>query len=137
MCITLGMSLSVLVKADLSVIVHPNNPIKSLSHKDVQRLFLGRSVMFPSTTTKIYAIDHDENSQVYASFYSKVIKMKSNKLKKYRAYYLFSGKGRLPLILDKPDDVINRVAVTENAISYVNIDNVPDNVKVVFTMPTN
>ncbi|MFT6153882.1 MAG: ABC-type phosphate transport system substrate-binding protein [Bermanella sp.] len=130
------MSLTILVKADLAVIVHPNNPIKSLSHKDVQRLFLGRSVMFPATKTKIYAIDHAEDSDVYASFYSNVVKMNSNKLKKYRAYYLFSGKGRLPLILDKPDEVINRVAAIENAISYVNVNNISDKVKVVYIMPT-
>ena len=134
--LTLGMSLAVLAKADLAVIVHPNNPIKSLSHKDVQRLFLGRSLMFPSTETKIYAIDHKENSQVYSRFYTDVIKMNSNKLKKYRAYYLFSGKGRLPLILDKPADVIDRVAVTENSISYVHSSDISDRVKVVFIMTT-
>jgi ABC-type phosphate transport system substrate-binding protein len=133
--VSLGLSLTCLVKADIAVIVHPNNPIKSLSHKDVQRLFLGRSVMFPNTSTKIYAVDHSDNSQVFKGFYDHVINMKSNKLKKYRAYYLFSGKGRLPLSLAGTNNVINMVAETENAISYINVDDASDKVKIVFTMP--
>jgi ABC-type phosphate transport system substrate-binding protein len=133
--VSLGLSLTFLVKADIAVIVHPNNPIETLSHKDVQRLFLGRSLMFPHSTTKIYAIDHSDNSPTYNGFYEDVINMKSNKLKKYRAYYLFSGKGRLPLSLVGTANVINQVAETENAISYINTRYVSDKVKVVFTMP--
>ena len=121
--------------ADVAVIVHPSSPVNSLSHKQVQKLFLGRSLMFPDTETKVYSIDQNESSQIFQVFYEKVIRMKTNKLKKYRAYYLFSGKGRLPLPLNDSNEVIERVSRTENAISYVNVNEVSDKVKVVYTMP--
>lgn len=123
------------VKAEVSIIVHPNNPVKALTHKQVQRLFLGRIVMFPETKTKIYAIDQNEGSKIYQYFYEQVVNMNTTKLKKYRAYYLFSGKGRLPLAVDKTEDVVKYVENTENAISYVDSQSVTDKVKVIFTIP--
>ena len=127
--------LAVPVSADVAIIVHPNNPIESLTHKEVQRLFLGRILMFPNTKTKIYSIDQNEESPIFKRFYEKVVNMNATKLKKYRAFYLFSGKGRLPLVVDKKEDVIRHVSTTENSISYVDSKYVTSGVKVVFTMP--
>lgn len=127
--------LAVPVSADVAIIVHPNNPIESLTHKEVQRLFLGRILMFPNTKTKIYSIDQNEESPIFKRFYEKVVNMNATKLKKYRAFYLFSGKGRLPLVVDKKEDVITYVSTTENSISYVDSKYVTSGVKVVFTMP--
>ncbi len=131
-----GSLMSSMTMAEVAVIVHPKNPVQSLTHKQVQRLFLGRSLMFPKTETKVYSIDQNEESPVFSHFYENVIQMNINKLKKYRAYYLFSGKGRLPLPLESSNEVIERVANNQNAISYVNINEVSGaDVKVVFTMP--
>lgn len=127
--------LTVPVSADVAIIVHPNNPIESLTHKEVQRLFLGRILMFPNSKTKIYSIDQNEESPIFKRFYEKVVNMNATKLKKYRAFYLFSGKGRLPLVVDKKEDVIRHVSTTENSISYVDSKYVTSGVKVVFTMP--
>lgn len=134
--IVVGLAVSISAMAEVAVIVHPKNPVQSLTHKQVQRLFLGRSLMFPKTETKVYSIDQNEESPVFSHFYENVIQMNINKLKKYRAYYLFSGKGRLPLPLESSNEVIERVANNQNAISYVNINEVRGaDVKVVFTMP--
>lgn len=131
-----GSLMSSVALAEVAVIVHPKNPVQSLSHKQVQKLFLGRALMFPSTETKVYSIDQSEESPVFSHFYENVIQMNINKLKKYRAYYLFSGKGRLPLPLESSNEVIDRVANNINAISYVNLNEVnSEQVKVVFTMP--
>ena len=119
--------------ADVAVIVHPNSPVNSLSHKDVQKLFLGRTLMFPNTETKVYSIDQSESSEIFSRFYEKVIRMNTNKLKKYRAYYLFSGKGRLPLPMKNSEEVVERVSNTQNAISYVDVRDVSEKVKVVYT----
>ena len=132
--ITLIISLcfSVSVLSDVAVIVHPNNPISALSQKEIQRLFLGRMHMFPNSTTKVESVDQKEGSRVYQDFYRKVIKMSAAKLKRYRAYYLFSGKGKLPSATRQPS-VVDHVSTTENAISYVHVNDVNDRVKVVYT----
>jgi len=134
-CMSFSVILTVPVSADVAIIVHPNNPIESLTHKEVQRLFLGRILMFPNSKTKIYSIDQNEESPIFKRFYEKVVNMNATKLKKYRAFYLFSGKGRLPLVVDKKEDVIRHVSTTENSISYVDSKYVTSGVKVVFTMP--
>jgi ABC-type phosphate transport system substrate-binding protein len=131
----LGLGVSLTAQAELAVIVHPSNPVTELSQTQVQKLFLGRSLMFPNTETKVYSIDQDESSPIFKRFYEKVIQMNVSKLKKYRAYYLFSGRGRLPLSLDNTNEVIDRVSRTENAISYVHLKDTSDKVKVVYTMP--
>jgi ABC-type phosphate transport system substrate-binding protein len=123
---------SVLSSAELAVIVHPNNPLNSLSHKQVQRLFLGRMHMFPDSDVIVDSVDQKEESFVYQKFYQDVIRMSASKLKRYRAYYLFSGKGKLPAPTNKKS-VLDHVSKIENAISYVPMDQVNDSVKVVFT----
>lgn len=131
--ITLLISIS--ASADLAVIVHPNSPVTSLSHKQVQKIFLGRTSMYPNTETRVYSIDQSESSEMFQLFYEDVISMSISKLKKYRAYYLFSGKGRLPLPSSSSKQILDLVATTENAISYVDLDEVNEKVKVVFTLP--
>lgn len=116
---------------DVVVIVHPDNPVSSLSQKEIQRLFLGRMHMFPNSNTKVESVDQEEGSSVYQEFYRKVINMSAGKLKRYRAYYLFSGKGKLPIGTHGPS-VVDHVSSTENAISYVDISEVNDKVKVVY-----
>lgn len=121
------------VSADIAVVVHPDNPIKKLSQKDVQRLFLGRMDHFPNTRLKVESLDDKEGSQPYLNFYGQVIRMSASKLKRYRAYYLFSGKGKLPASLNGADNLIKYVAQANGAIAYVPLEKVTDKVKVVYT----
>jgi len=118
--------------AEMAVIVHPNNPLNTLTQKQVQRLFLGRMLMFPNSKTKVDSVDQDEDSEIYRRFYRDVIKISASKLKRYRAYYLFSGKGTLPSPTMN-HSVVAHVAEIENAISYVPMTEVNESVKVVYT----
>lgn len=116
---------------DVAVIVHPSNPLTSLSQKQVQRLFLGRMHMFPDSNVKVDSIDQIEGSSVYENFYKLVINLSASKLKRYRAYYMFSGKGKLPSQTDS-QSVVDHVSTSVNAISYIPMDEVDDRVKVVY-----
>ena len=118
--------------ADVVVIVNPDNPISALSKKDVQRLFLGRMHEFPNSNMKVEAIDSDEGSKEYESFYANIIKMSRSKLKRYRAYFLFSGKGRLPLQLNSSNKIVNYIATHKNAIAYIDRSEISNKVKVVY-----
>ena len=128
--LSLLASLSAISYGEIAVIVNPDNPISKLSKKDIQRLFLGRLQRFPDSDLKVESIDNDEGSQLYQSFYKQVINMSASKLKRYRAYYLFSGKGKLPEPLANSSRVISHVASSKNAIGYVNSSDVNKDVKV-------
>jgi ABC-type phosphate transport system substrate-binding protein len=120
------------IQADIVVVVHPDNPITSLTKKDVKRLFLGRMHNFPNSDIKVESIDHAEGSADYDKFYSSIINMNKSKLKRYRAYYLFSGKGRLPTQIKTASKVLKYIANTKNAIAYIDKKNITDSVKVVY-----
>ena len=119
-------------QADMVVIVNPENPITSLSKKDVQRLFLGRMHQFPDTDMKVESIDNSESSEEYERFYATIINMNKSKLKRYRAYYLFSGKGRLPTQIENTQKILNYISTTKNAIAYMDEANINNTVKVVY-----
>ncbi len=125
--------LAVNIQADIVVVVNPENPIHSLSKKDVQRLFLGRMHKFPDSDMKVEPIDNSEKSDDYENFYSNVINMNKSKLKRYRAHYLFSGKGRLPTQIKSTLNIVQYVSTTRNAIAYMDKNQVTEKVKIVYS----
>ena len=123
--------------ADIVVIIHPQNPIQQLSQGEVSRLFMGRIHLFPRTNEKIRLLDQPESASTFQSFYKKLINIRINTLKRYRAAYLFSGKGKLPIILDSNQAVKEYVSAHKDAIGYINDSELDTSVKVVFryTLP--
>jgi ABC-type phosphate transport system substrate-binding protein len=132
--VMLACSLLILdVKADIVVVVNPSNPIESLSKKDVQRLFLGKMHKFPNSNMKVESVDNSDKSKDYDVFYSSVIDISKSKLKRYRAYYLFSGKGRLPTQIKDTKGIIQYISITKNAIAYMDKSQVTNEVKVIYS----
>lgn len=122
-------------KADLVVVVHPNNPVNTMTAKEIQRLFLGRMSLFPNTQVKVNAVDQPQSNPAYKAFYKNVVKMSPSKLKRYRAYYLFSGKGRLPRPMKSSSAALQYVAENIGAITYLNKADLTAGLKVIFEMP--
>ena len=121
--------------ADIAVIVNPHNPVSALTQDDLQKIFLGRMPLFPQTDREIHAIDLPDSSTTFAAFYRRVVKLDGTRLKRYRAYYLFSGRGRLPEEAQNQADVIDRVSKDETAIGYVDCRKVTDVVRVLTVLP--
>lgn len=118
--------------AEVAVIVHPQSPITQLTSRQVKKIFLGRLRMIPNANIEPDIIDQKETQSTYHYFYTKIINMKPAKLKRYRASYLFSGKGTLPTKLDDNASVLKYVSENRSAIGYVQSDTVDDSVKVVY-----
>ena len=121
--------------ADIAVIVNPHNPVATLTPDDLQKIFLGRMPLFPQTDREIHAIDLPDSSTTFAAFYRRVVKLDGVRLKRYRAYYLFSGRGRLPEEAQNQADVIDRVSRDETAIGYVDCRKVTEAVRVLMVLP--
>lgn len=128
------MITSVPVSADLAVVVHPANALAGLTEDDVRRIFMGRMRMFPDSDASIEAVDQDEDSNAFSRFYSAIARLTPAKLKRQRASYLFSGKGRLPASLQDDASVIEFVASHPEAIGYVELDKLDARVKAVLTV---
>ncbi len=128
--------LSAPVQADIAVIVHPENPLHAIETSELQRIYLGRMRMFPDSSQGIETVDQPEDSARFSSFYQSLTRLTPAKLKRQRASYLFSGKGRLPIVMQDDATVKQHVASTPAAIGYVQADQVDDTVKVVATVKT-
>lgn len=120
--------------ADIAVVVHPENSIDRLSKHQVKKLFLGRLRMLPGTGLEANVVDQSEQQPSFSVFYSKLIKMGPAKLKRYRAAYLFSGKGKLPQKLEDSVQVKVHVASNQSAIGYIDAELVDESVKVVYIL---
>lgn len=122
-------------QADIAVIVHPDSPIETLSDLELKRIFLGRLGRWPNAKEDIEVIDILSDNPLYEQFYTEIINFKINKLKRYRAAFLFSGKGALPKVLTDQSAVIKAILDDPYKIGYVETENLQGNERVVFTWP--
>ena len=120
--------------ADVSVVVHPSSNIESLTTKQIKKLFLGRLRMLPNTGREAVVVDQGVNSLPHKRMYSELVRMTPANLKRYRAAYLFSGKGRLPITVEGDDQVKDFVAGSRSAIGYIDAASVDDSVKSVYLL---
>ena len=120
--------------ADVSVVVHPDSNIDVLTKKQIKKLFLGRLRMLPYTGKEALVVDQVADSLSHKVMYSKLVKMTPTNLKRYRAAYLFSGKGRLPVKADGDDQVKKLVAGSLSAIGYIDAEALDDSVKSVYLL---
>ncbi len=126
--------ISVSCYADVAVVVHPSSSIESLTTRQVKKLFLGRLRMLPNTGREAAVVDQDADSASHKLLYSKLINMTPVKLRRYRAAYLFSGKGTLPVMVKGDEKVKDFVADSLSAIGYIDAALVDDSVKSVYLL---
>lgn len=122
-------------RADIAVIVHPQNTLASLDPQGLKKIFLGRMPLFPDSHREIHPIDLPDEDPVFVAFYRQVVELEGTDLKRYRAYYLFSGRGRLPAQAATADDVINKVATEIGAIGYIDARAVTPAIRVILILP--
>lgn len=117
------------------VIVNKANPVDTLTRQQIKQIFLGRLRRFPGVDQEMNVKDLATNSDAYKDFYEHVIQMAPERLKRYRARYLFSGQGRLPKVIESQATLLARIAQDKYAIGYVSLDQdvaLSDNVRVIF-----
>lgn len=132
--LVVALLISAPVFADIAVIVNPANPVATLSEDDVRRIFMGRMRLFPDSNESVEALDQEEESAAFGDFYQAIARLTPAKLKRQRASYLFSGKGRLPTTLKDDAAVLEYVASHPGAIGYVTQEKLDTRVKTVMVM---
>jgi ABC-type phosphate transport system substrate-binding protein len=135
-CVLLGLLISVNVHADIALVVHPDNPMASLSEKQAKRIFMGKMRLYPDTNQVIRVLDLPLDDPTREAFYRQLVSMDSTRLARYRASYLFSGKGALPEALPNADAVAADLREHSNAIGYLDAAVVPEGLRVLLLLKT-
>ena len=125
------LSMSTVVCADTSVIVHPDNKIE-LNSKDIQRIFLGKRNEFTSGKETI-PINQPFGTKARTEFIEAIIKKTETQARTYWAVLLFTGAGMSPREEKDPEIIKKTVAENPNAISYIDSALVDASVRVVYT----
>ena len=113
----------------IAVIVHPANPVASLSTADVMRLYLGKTRVFPDQSPA-RLVSLSDGVSPRREFDARVLNKSPNQVRAYWAQQIFTGRGTPPRELSTPADVRRFVASNPSAVGYLEPEMVDASVKV-------
>ncbi|MCG7544296.1 hypothetical protein MHM93_08885 [Pseudoalteromonas sp. MM17-2] len=117
----------------IAVIVNKANPTQSLTTKQLVDLYMGRLIAFPSGEHAA-PLDMQPDSLLREQFYQGLTKRPIGSINAYWSRVKFSGHAKPPLTMASSAEVIKRVREIDNAIGYVKLKEVTNDVKVVYTL---
>jgi len=112
--------------ADIAVVVHPENPLSSMSSEEVAAVYLGRNAA-------LRPIDLPERGGLYNWFYYRVTGQDPTRAKIAWAKHFDKIP---PVQVTSSAEAMRRVAANKKAIAYVDVRVVDPSVKIVMTIPT-
>lgn len=125
-------------QADLAVIVHPDNPVQTLTQKQVSDLYLGRTRHFSvaESTAPIRAAVYElpADNPLRENFFHALNGMPIKQLNAYWARLRYSGEVLPPPVLPDSRAVLQMVSHDRNAIGYVDAAVVDNSVKIVLRL---
>ena len=132
-CLGLLLAMSVPSMAEdtsFKLIVNAQNPVQSLTHEQVSKLFLRKTTQW-SAGGLVLPVDQAEGSRVREGFTGAVHHKTVGAVKSYWQQQLFSGRGVPPPEKGSDADVTAYVSSNEGAIGYVSMNAKLGGVKVV------
>lgn len=131
LCIgTITTSGAVCWSADIAVVVNRENPVETLTPRQVSHIYLGRSRIFP-TGEWVFPLEREINSAIRADFYKLLNGMSLKRLNAYWARLQFSGQVQPPVVIEESDDLLYQVMNNTRAIAYMALEDVNASVKVI------
>jgi len=124
-----GLMFTSISYAETAVIVHPSNTI-TMSKKDIQRIFLGKSKIFPGGRVAI-PIDLSLLNPARKKFGKAVLGKSILQVKSYWARTVFTGRGIPPKEADGQEELKKLVAANPNTIGYIDASSLDNSVKVI------
>jgi ABC-type phosphate transport system substrate-binding protein len=129
----LFLLLSAEIAADIALVTHPANSLKTLDIADARRLFLKQTNEFPDGNHAQVAM-LSKQSGVRRAFAEQVLNMSDSQLKTYWAKYIFTGQNRPPREFSSEEAMKHWIATTPGALGYLHVSEVDDSVKVLRTV---
>lgn len=115
-------------RAELVIIVNPQNAATRMFPSQAAQFFLGGSVLFTP-------IEQPEGSAIRAEFDKKVLEKTPAQVEAIWSKIVFTAKGKPPKECKSSAEVKKAVAENVNAIGYIEKAAVDDTVKVIATVP--
>ncbi|PLX92627.1 MAG: hypothetical protein C0620_09165 [Desulfuromonas sp.] len=115
------------------MIIHPDNPVETLSQRQVIDIFMGREVRFPNGATAI-PVDQAPNSPVRERYYQQLIGKSIAQINAYWARLLFTGRATPPRVLGSNEAVMDTVLNNRDVIAYIDRADLTDQVKIIYTL---
>ena len=113
------VSLGLAVQAQsFKVVVNTNNPVSSLTKKELSDIFLKKHLKWQSGEVVI-PVDLSSKSSVREDFSNQVHGKSVSAVKSYWQQFVFAGKGTPPVEKNNDDEVIDFVKRTPGAVGYV------------------
>jgi ABC-type phosphate transport system substrate-binding protein len=126
----LGIGVVCSARAEIVVVVNPNNPIESFSRRELVDLYMGRTQSF-SDGSMALRLDLPPDSQVRGDFYRGLVNKSVAEVNAYWAKLLFTGRASPPQVMDNSQSVLKAVRENKNAVGYIDSKDVDSSVKVV------
>ena len=112
------------------IIVHADNPIDSLTKKDVSRMFM-KKVTAWENGEKVDAIDLRSSSDARQEFSREILGIGVPQVRSYWQKMSFSGRGTPPMEFESDAEAIDFVRDNPGALGYVSADvDLGDGIKV-------
>jgi len=100
------------------VVVHPDNPVRSLSRAEVSNMFLRRERRWPNGSS-VDPVDQPVSSHVRDDFSEAVHRRSATSVASYWRQQIFSGRSVPPSEKQNDAQVVRYVATHPDAIGYV------------------
>lgn len=120
--------------SEIVVIVNAENPITQLDKETVKNIFLGRLTRFPNSELAISTIEIKGNNQQKELFYKLIANKTLNKINRYWARYLFTGKMSPPKKLLNNQAIVQEISNNSTGIAYIDSKDLTPEVKIVLTL---
>lgn len=119
------------VRAEILVIGHVKNSVETLTAKQVQDIYLGRSRILPNGK---FALPIDQPSPLRAEFYEKLTGRPVEQINAYWARIMFTGQASPPQQLPGDEAVMQTVRENEGAIGYIDKTSIDQTVRILLEL---
>jgi len=132
LCLLLLSSVS-FASENLVVVVPKNSAITSLNNVDVANIFLARTNRFPNGDKSVPL--ELKTGELRTDFYKNISGKTPRQLMSYWTTLVFTGKGRPPKSYSNYEELKQKFANVHGAITYVDISQVTEEMRIVYKFP--
>ena len=122
---------SLLRATDIAIVSSYAFDLTSLDKASVSRIFLAKTNRINSTRVKVFEL---KNSSYKKQFYKEVSGKSLAQLRSYWTRLIFTGKAQPPKQLRNREELIQKMKDDNTVISYLPLNEVTDDMKILYTM---
>ena len=116
-------------RAEVVVVVSPDNPLSSLNKKQLSNIFLGKSSRFPGGG-RAEPVNQREGAPGRKEFYSVYTGKSPSQIKQHWSKMIFTGRGQPPREVKDNNELKTLLAENRGTIAYVDTSVVDNTMKV-------